>query len=268
MKVAIDKELQQKQKSKEVLSLDPLKEVKLLLQGEESEDARILRGLSNNSNYARIEKATGQVLEVESLDKKYAGNVFTYEQIKKLAVDYHLRFLAASYYTGSFDVEVAAKIKEFAKETLAPIDNYSLSRNYFILAPAELFKLQDERYISKREKDPAIFYRIDDNHYRLIHKWGNDFSILRYLEGFRWKSFGKHWLFNTAMVMPFVAIAYAFLLPVSAFENWTFSISAAVIATSFVISHIVWNWSKLDDFEVIQSFFSEANWNSDKRITR
>lgn len=269
MKVTIEKELQQqKDRQKEVLNADPLKEVKLLLQGEASEDARILRGLSNNSNFSRIERETGKVLELEKMDEKYAGKVFTLEQIKELAVDYHLRFLPASYYTGSFDAEVAAKIKEFARVTLAPIDDYSLQRSYFILAPQELFALKDERYITKREQDPAIFYRIDNEHYRLIHKWGNDFTIFRYLQGFRWKNFKQHWLYNTFMVMPIVAIIVAIFLPISAMENYPIWTSILVVSSSFCFSHVRWNWKKLDDFEVIKSFFSERNWNTDTKIKR
>jgi hypothetical protein len=191
MKVSIDKELEKvSQEKKQKLNVDPINEVKLLLEGESSEDARILRGLSKNSQFNRIEKVRGEQIELETFENEYEGKVYTIDQIGKLCVDYRLRFLQSRYYTGSYDVEVASKIKEFAKETKSPIDEWSLERRFFMMAPTEMFTLRDEKYISKaelrRQADPAIFYQIDEKHYRLIHKWGADFTILRLIEGFRW----------------------------------------------------------------------------------
>ena len=126
MKVSIDKELEKaSQEHKEKFNLDPINEVKLLLENNSHEDARILRGLSNNSQFNRIEKVRGEQIELENLENEYEGKVYKIEQIEKLCVDYRLRFLQSKFYTGSYDVEVAAKIKEFAKATKSPIDDYT-----------------------------------------------------------------------------------------------------------------------------------------------
>lgn len=220
MKVSIDKELEKKhQAEKKKLNIDPLNEVKLLLEGDQSEDLRILRGLSQNSQLSRVENIRGKQLELEKMENEYEGKVYTKEQIKKLAIDYHLRFLQSRFYTGSFDVQVAAKIKEFAKKTNSPIDEWSLGRRYFVLAPQTMFQLKDERYISKKEQDPAIFFQIDDDHYRLIHKWGSDFTIFRYLTGFRYKGWWHHQWFNTLTVLPIALFILTFVFDLSFVEN-------------------------------------------------
>lgn len=261
VKVSLENDLQ-KEKQKLTDEVQALKDVKLLLQGDEQEDQRILSQLSNNSKNAMVERELGTKLELEKMDGKYDGNVYTKDQIKKLAVNYRLRFLQAKHYTGTFDVQVAAKIKEFAKTTNSPMDAHSLPNEYFVLAPPEQFELKSVKHIFKKELDPAIFYRIDPNHYRLIHKWGNDFSILRFLNGFRWANFHKHWLFNAAMVMPAVALFVAMLMNVEFYHHNAWVYWVAVTAGSFLVSHVIWGWRKIDDFEIIQSYFTNENFDS------
>lgn len=276
MKVSIEKELERhSQVKKEQFNLDPLNEVKLLLNGESTEDSRILRGLSKNSQFNRIEKVRGEQIELEKLEEGFQGKVYTVDEVKKLAVDYHLRFLPSMYYTGTYDVEVAAKIKEFAKTTNSPIDDFSLGRRFFVLAPTNMFELQDEKYLSKadlrRMADPAIFFQIDEKHYRLIHKWGNDFTVFRYLEGFRWESFGKHFLFNTFMIMPIVAFLIAFIgggWVAHMMDNHAITLGVLITAISVVVSWFGFSIWKQDEMEVIEGFFSNKSWNSNSKIRR
>lgn len=269
MKISIENELK-KASELQRIKIDPTSEVKLLLQGESAEDARILRNLSDDSNLNRIEKIRGKQIELENLEKSYEGKVFTIDQIKKLCINYRLRFLSSKKYTGSYDVEVAAKIKEFAKNTNSPIDDYSLGRRYFIMAPPEMFALREEIYISKRDQDPAIFFQIDDTHYRLIHKWGNDFSILRLLQGFRWKTFWTFQWFNTFMLLPFVTMITFLVIPNPAafFDNHALFASVSSVVISFLIAFVAMGWSKLDPDGVVKGFFSEWNWNIDSKLKR
>ncbi len=275
MKVSIDKELEKaSQEDKQKFNVDPINEVKLLLAGESSEDARILRGLSNNSQFNRIEKVRGEQIELENLENEYEGKVYKIEQIEKLCVDYRLRFLQSKYYTGSYDVEVAAKIKEFAKSTQSPIDEYTLGRRFFMMAPQEMFELRDEKYISKaelrRQADPAIFYQIDEKHFRLIHKWGADFTIFRLIEGFRWKSWWSHQWFNTVMLAPIIAAIYflCFESPAAQFENHSILNTFTVGLVSFVLALLLFGVWKQDEGDAISGYFTKTNWNSDKKIKR
>ena len=272
MKVSLVEELQtQAQKAKEVSTSDPVKAVQLLLEGDSQEDLRILQGLSDNSDISRIQKAAGNRISLEKLEKSYAGPVYTADQIKNLAVEYRLRFLKAALFTGSFDVEVAAKIKQFAKETNSPVDSYSLKNTYFILAPESMFTLQEEKYITKRQKrimeDPLIFFKIDDTHYRLIHKWGNDFSIFRYLQGFEFKSIDNHFFFNIAKVFPVIVALFTYFVNFVYIEHHLILSFLAVSILSALGSYFGWCIWKTDD-GVIDGFFSETNWNSDKLIKR
>lgn len=276
MKVSIEKELERhSQLKKEQFNLDPLNEVKLLLNGESTEDSRILRGLSKNSQFNRIENVRNEQLELEKLEAGFLGKVYTLEEVKKLAVDYHLRFLPSMYYTGTYDVEVASKIKEFAKNTNSPVDDYSLGRRFYVLAPPNMFELQEQKYLSKadirRMADPAIFFQIDDNHYRLIHKWGNDFTIFRYIEGFRWASFGNYWLFSTITMMPIVAILMSLVFGnlMSHFLDSHFALFWVVnVSISVIIGWFGFAFWKQDEFEPIKGFFSNQSWNSDSKISR
>lgn len=271
MKINLEESLKN-EKKKDMEVMDSVKEVILLLAGEESEDTRILRSLSENSELSRVERITQTALEIEKLESSYTGDVYTLEQIKKLAIDYRLRFLCSRYFTGKFDVEVAAKIKEFSKENNISMNEYQLKNNFFILGPKEVFDIKDEKYVNPKPLDPVLFYKLDDNHYRLIHKWGNDFTILRYLEGFKWKSF---WNYFWVMMFAFFPI-FSFIVGLTttpselklSIGTIVFNIIAVFIFTiSFV--HFKYTRKKTDDFwDAIPDFFSPNNWSSTKNIVR
>lgn len=275
MKVSIDKELEKmSQIEKKKFDIDPVNEIKTLLLTESSEDARILRGLSTNSHFNRIENIRGQQIELENLESEYEGQVFKVEQIKSLCVDYRLRFLQSRLYTGAYDVEVAAKIKDFARSTNTSIDDYTLGRRFYVMAPQEMFALTDEKYISKaelrRRADPAIFYQIDEKHYRLIHKWGEDFTVFRLIQGFRWKSWWTHQFFNTVMLLPIIAmmITLFYDTPAASVSNHPIWFSISSLVLSFVFALLIFGLRKQDEGDAIEGFFSKTNWNSDKKLYR
>jgi hypothetical protein len=199
-------------------------------------------------------------------------DIFTLEQIEKLAIDYRLRFLNSRYFTGKFDVEVAAKIKEFGRENNMSLNEYHLKNNFFILGPKEIFDLKDEKYIEPKQLDPVLFYKLDDNHYRMIHKWGSDFTILRYLEGFKWKNIWNHFWFNMFAFFPM----FAFLIGLITSLSWaTFSVgSMLLIASSVVVPTAIFVFfrytiSKMDsDGDEIKGFFTPGNWTSTNNIVR
>lgn len=275
IKVKIDKELEKaSQEEKQKYNVDPINQVKLLLAGDSAEDVRILRGLSNNSQFNRVEKVRGKQLELENLEKEYEGKVYTLDQIKNLCVDYRLRFLQSRYFTGAYDVEVAAKIKDFAKATQTSIDDYTLSRRFYMMAPASMFELKDEKYMSKaelrRQADPAIFYQIDEKHYRLVHKWGDDFTIMRLIEGFRWKSWWNYQWFNTVMFLPIVTALFlmCFTEPAAQFENHPFLTLLFSSVISFLGALLTMGVWKQDEGDAIKGYFNKTNWNSDSKIRR
>jgi hypothetical protein len=263
MAVSIEKELNKKVQ-KEIKMVEPLKEVKLLLEGDAAEDARILRGLSNNSQFNRMERAVGEQVELERLKADYDGKVFKLETIKKLAIDYHLRFLNSTHYSGAYDVEVAAKIKDFARVTNTQLTDAGLRNDFFVLGPEELFELRHEKYISKKNVDPVIFYKIDSTHYRLIHKWGKDFTFFRLLDGYRYKSWWHHQFFNTVMLLPISTLIFSLIFNV---VNHPVVLIPTVL-TSFLAAYITWGYSKHNESKQIDGYFSTENWNSPNKTTR
>jgi hypothetical protein len=267
MKVSIEKELEKKVQN-EKATFDPIQEVKLLMESNEQEKTRILRSLSNNSQFNRVEKIIGNQLELEKLENSYDGRVYTIGQIKELCLDYNLRFLSSGRFTGTFDVEVAGKIIEFSKKTNTPTDEWSLKHSFFIMAPEEMFSLRDEKYITKKQLDPAIFYKIDDNHYKLVHKWGDDFTVFRLLMGYRFRSWWHHQWFNTVMVLPIFTLITLMLFGGENLFNHPISLSLFTITMSFLFSYFRWGWGKHDESRQIDGFFNTENWRSDSKIRR
>ncbi len=121
--------------------------------------------------------------ETECFDQE---RVFHITQIKSIAKKYHLKFLDSFRYEGSIDKDVPAKIDAFEiNHNIKLQSDYEFnyyghkdpkdSNNSYILAPAKSFKLDE------RPKDPLLFYKINQEYYYLIHKWGNDLNPLRRL---------------------------------------------------------------------------------------
>jgi|GEM_PF-3873469 len=203
----LKKELQQIKTNNIKHHNDVVSEVKLLLAGDASEDLAIMRHLASNSKIVRAEEALGRKIELEKLENDY-GEVYTIDQIEKLCIKYKLRFLPSRLFKGDLPVTTIHKIKQFAKETTTSIDPHSLNTKFFIIAPAESFELnyvseRAERERIMREKDPVLFYQIDSEHYRMIHKWGNDFTIFRRVIGFIWENKAQH---NYTIKISYVAI--------------------------------------------------------------
>lgn len=110
--------------------------------------------------------------------------VFHISQIKAVCDKYYLRFLPSEFYKGTIDDQLPNKIVNFEAAYMvkckAGNENYYSDRtgNTFIAAPKGSFNLQ------AKPKDPLFFYKINDEYFYLIHKWGNDISITRRLMSF------------------------------------------------------------------------------------
>ena len=103
--------------------------------------------------------------DFEQLETK---RIFHRDTIKKICIDYRLRFLDLDYFKGDVPVEAIESI-----QALEQAHNTEL-QNMKIVAPSKLFKL-------KNADDPLLFVPIGNQYYYLIHKWGNDLHPLRQL---------------------------------------------------------------------------------------
>lgn len=183
--------------------------------------------------------------------------------IKQLAIEYKLKFLSSRYFSGHMDVEVLSKIKEFAKNTNTEIDPHTLSSRFFILAPVECFHLNQRERPKPVPVDPLIFYMIGDNHYRLIHKWGSDFSPLRRILGWKWESMSNVRHFNFFVHLPiFALLGSMFYDPTTLMQHWQ-SFIVMVMTGSYLLA--IFRNAELQKREKVftpdQDFFTKNNWD-------
>lgn len=183
-----------------------------------------------------------------------------------MALEYNLKFLPSRHFTGKMDVQVISKIKEYIQLNKQAGDDYQLSNRYFVLAPPSAFKLvSTEAYRTpKRIPDPVIFHQVDDNHYRMIHKWGADFTIFRAISGYKWKSYWNFVSFWTAINFMFVALFLATVTNSQFRIESPFLFFGIATLVSFVLS-IVYASRFVDNCRVMQEFFTPHGWNRNEK---
>ena len=101
-------------------------------------------------------------------DRLETNRIFHRDTIKKICIDYRLRFLDLAFFKGDIPVEATEIVQALEQE-----HNTEL-RHLKIVAPSKLFKL-------KNSDDPLLFVPMGNQYYYLIHKWGNDLHPLRRL---------------------------------------------------------------------------------------
>lgn len=134
-----------------------LRDVNELLKQNESQRNIIKRELSQGT------KLNENFFNLRELD---SSKIFHISDIKKLCVNYRLRFLDTKYFKAPFPEKAISKIRALEKE-----HNTTL-KGLKIVAPATLMKLENVN-------DPLLFAPISDDYFYLIHKWGNDLHPFR-----------------------------------------------------------------------------------------
>tara|TARA_B100001250_G_scaffold231400_1_gene198612 strand:- start:343 stop:1017 length:675 start_codon:yes stop_codon:yes gene_type:complete len=94
------------------------------------------------------------------------NKIYHINQIKKVCIEYRLRFLDIKYFKNKIPVEALNQIK-----LLETKHNNSIS-DFKIMAPSKLFRLI-------RKDDPLLFAPLGNGYFYLVHKWGNDLKPLR-----------------------------------------------------------------------------------------
>lgn len=163
-----------------------LEEVRNILSREFEKDERIREELSSRS------AVPSNAFEFDLLE---TSRIYHIEQIKKICIDYRLRFLDSSYFKSKIPPSALAEIKEMEKAHGIEMKGYK------IMAPSRLFKLEDK-------DDPLLFAPIGNNYYYLVHKWGNDLHPLRRVFAWPFKS-----VVNLAMVVVLVSYLLTLLVP-------------------------------------------------------
>ena len=194
-----------------------------------AEDMETLRAMGMHHSIVRAQNIRGAQMELEQLEAKY-GKIFTFEEIEKMACKYALKFLRTDCYKGNVDPVMLQKMKEFFADAGIEMNKAKLGYDFFILAPSKAFNLKETPKPPKRDPDPVLFYRIDDKHYRMIHKWGRDLTMSRRFVGFKYmNSFTYFLVWMTFMFVPSFALVN-FITP--KFTWW----SLLVLLPSVIIS--------------------------------
>ena len=168
------------------------------------------------------------------------NRIFHRDTIKKICIDYRLRFLDLAFFKGDIPVEATEIVQALEQE-----HNTEL-RHLKIVAPSKLFKL-------KNSDDPLLFVPMGNQYYYLIHKWGNDLHPLRRLMMWPFKN-----IITSIVSILLLSLMLTSFMPLTLFSaepNWSDflliflfmfkSIAAIVIYYSFAagknFSRAIWD---------------------------
>ena len=136
-----------------------------------------------------------------NFDLLETDKIFHLDQIKKICIDYRLRFLDSKYFKGDIPQEGISKIKALEKEHGISIDGFK------IIAPSKLFRLEDK-------DDPLLFAPIGNGYFYLIHRWGNDLHPLRKIMAWPFKN-----IVNLTSLVLLVSYLVTLLVPEGLFSK-------------------------------------------------
>lgn len=104
------------------------------------------------------------------------NKIFHLEDIKKLCLDYRLRFLSSHFFKGDFPEEAITAIRVLEQKHQLELKNFKIA------APSKRLKLENA-------DDPLLFAPLGNDYFYLVHRWGNDLIPLRKLLVWPFKNF-------------------------------------------------------------------------------
>jgi hypothetical protein len=169
-----------------------LKAVYNILHAPDKNQLRIAHNISD------VRKSSTNNFDFDLLD---THKIYHLSQIKKVCIDYRLRFLDSKYFKGDFPQAAYHKISKIEKQHSIEVSGFK------IIAPSKLFKLKDK-------DDPLLFAPIGNDYFYLIHTWGNDLHPLR--KAFMWPF--KN-IVNLALLVFVVSYLVTLLVPEGLFSK-------------------------------------------------
>ncbi len=241
-------------------------EAKMLLLESSSQERQLLSEAGLDHQFVKIEKEKGINLERATFENTYGEKVFTEAEIKDICIKYNLKFLHSKKFKGSVDPLVGAKIKRFFENAKIDGAKFSAQNDLFIMAPPQAFNLE-EKPNPPVEADPVLFYRIhnrgNETMYAPVHKWGNDFTIFRRINGILRRNFYTWSAFEISIRSIVALSVLSFVMPFTLMNAlWMVPCSAAI----GLLAHAIYYGAKFEDkngtaYELMAHKFSEEGWN-------
>ncbi len=217
-----------------------LSDVKQLMESNAQEERALLRDIGISKEIEIAEKSIENKILNDSLTKKYEDGIFHINDIEQLALKYRLYLRGANKYRGKIPADLGAVVLNFKKKYSLNI-NQSLnsdSGKFFVLAPPKMFsdyitprnKIQtfiDTTKTVKKDflaslKDPMFFYMVDENHYKILKVWVNDFTLFRRMLGIITKSTLRVKMFTIMLtVLLSILMQQSFLFLGNIAQNYT-----------------------------------------------
>lgn len=145
----------------------------------------------------KLSTSEGEMMNYFNINKVETDKIFHIDQIKKICIDYRLRFLDTKYFKGGFPANAISKIRQLEDNHTTKLDGFK------IMAPSKLFVL-------KKADDPLLFAPLGNGYYYLIYKWGNDMHPLRKLLVWPLKNVGNLTFFTFLGCLLFTYITSSF----------------------------------------------------------
>ena len=158
-KTNIEEKLQ-RYRSAEGSEVSILEQVRTILEEDTRKEEKILKNLEGQDTNG------SQSVNEFTFDALDTDRIYHIDTIKKICIDYRLRFLDTRYFKGKYPREAFSEIKRLEKLHHTQLGNFK------IMAPSKLFKLENA-------DDPLLFVPLGNKYYYLVHKWGNDLHPFR-----------------------------------------------------------------------------------------
>jgi hypothetical protein len=174
-------------RSKKHSELEILAAVKSILKENEEErvlikDTLLSKSSTNQNNF--------------DFDLLETDKIYHIEDIKKVCINFRLRFLDSSMFVNTIPEEAITKISNLEKSHQTNLEGFK------IVAPSKAFALL-------HYDDPLLFAPIGNDYYYLIHKWGKDLDWYRKYLVWPIKN-----LLNFVIFCGFVSLAITLISPV------------------------------------------------------
>lgn len=188
----------------------------------------------------RIQNSNDDAVNTFSIDMLETNKIFTEAAIKKLALEYRLRFLNTKLYKNEIPESAIQDIEQFENE------NNILISNFKILAPKQNFQLHNY-------DDPLLFMTLGNGYYYYLSSWGNDLSKIRKIMYWPTQNLMNSCLFSVVLA----ALILMFCWGINAnLMELTKSIAIFLFAWKSVVAIMIYY------FFLTGNFPSEYNWNS------